>query len=80
MNDFIFLIVAGAGKAKLVAALLKVKMNEDDFANILKAAYSGLKPLERLVASTSTKVDDVAVSIPLEAIEEVAKFKGISLV
>lgn len=79
MKELLFIFAAAAGKAELVSALLKIKMDEQDFANILKAAHAGLLPLAKLVAKTKTKVDDTAVSIPLEAIEEVAKFKGIEL-
>lgn len=72
-------MLGAATKAELVTQLLKIKTNEDDFANILKAAHAGLLPLARLVALTKGKWDDTAVSIPIEAIEEVAKFKGIEL-
>lgn len=80
MNDFLFILVAGAGKAQLVALLLKVKTNEDDMANILKSAHAGFKPLQRLIGQTKSKVDDVLVNIIVEAIEEVAAIKGVVLV
>lgn len=79
MNDFLFILVAGAGKAHLVALLLKIKTNEEDMVNILKSAHAGFKPLQRLAGQTKSKVDDVLINVIIEAIEEVAAIKGVEL-
>lgn len=79
MKELLFLLGATAGEAALTKTLLKVKMNETDFAQLLKAAYEGLQPLMRLVEKTDTKVDDTLVGAVLNSVKGVADVKDIEL-